>query len=90
MKKIPSGSPGSLYAHPLHGAPLSTKHGWQSTKGYTQGSDLSVDKCGRHEPDGNKTQDTRFIQVQAVSRHKTLRPVRCYFVLIEDQIGCVL
>jgi hypothetical protein len=46
---------------------LSTKRGRQSTKGYAQGSDLSVDRCMRHEPDGNRTQDTRFIQVQAVS-----------------------
>jgi hypothetical protein len=67
MKKFPSGSPGSLYAHPLPGAPQSMKHGRQSTKGYVQGSDLSVDRCTRHEPDGNKTQDTRFIQVQAIS-----------------------
>jgi hypothetical protein len=46
---------------------LSTKHGRQSTKGYAQGSDLLVDRCARHEPDGNRTQDTRFIQVQAIS-----------------------
>jgi hypothetical protein len=46
---------------------LSTKCGRQSIEGYARDGDLSVDRCARHEPDGNRTQDTRFIQVQAVS-----------------------
>jgi hypothetical protein len=32
---------------------LSTKPGRQSTKGYVQGSDLSVDKCASYELDGD-------------------------------------
>jgi hypothetical protein len=66
-KKFPSSSPGSLYAHPQPGAPLLTKRGQQSIEGYARDGDLSVDRCARHESDGNRTQDTRFIQVQAVS-----------------------
>jgi hypothetical protein len=54
-KKFPSGSLGSLYAHPLPGAPLSTKCGRQSIEGYARDGDLSVDRCARHEPDGNRT-----------------------------------
>jgi hypothetical protein len=46
---------------------LSTKRGQQSIEGYARDGDLLVDKCARHEPDGNRIQDTRFIQVQAVS-----------------------
>jgi hypothetical protein len=46
---------------------LSTKRGRQYIEGYARDGDLSVDKCARHEPDGNRTQDIRFIQVQAVS-----------------------
>jgi hypothetical protein len=46
---------------------LSTKYGQQSIEGYARDGDLSVDRCARHELDGNRTQDTRFIQVQAVS-----------------------
>jgi hypothetical protein len=67
MKKFPSGSPGSLYAHPLPVVPLSTKCGRQFIEGYARDGDLSVDRYARHEPDGNKTQDTKFIQVQVVS-----------------------
>jgi hypothetical protein len=44
-----------------------TKYGRQSFEGYARDGDLSVDRCARHEPDGNRTQDTRLIQVQAVS-----------------------
>jgi hypothetical protein len=46
---------------------LSTKRGWQSIEGYARNGDLSVGRCVRHEPDGNRIQDTKFIQVQAVS-----------------------
>jgi hypothetical protein len=46
---------------------VSTKHGQQSIEGYARDGDLSVDRCARHEPDDNRTQDTRFIQVQVVS-----------------------
>jgi hypothetical protein len=46
---------------------LSTKCGRQSIEGYAHDGDLSVDRCVRHESDGNKTQDTRFIQIQAIS-----------------------
>jgi hypothetical protein len=60
-KKFPSGSSGSLYAHPLPSVPLSTKWGRQSIEGYARDGDLSVDRCARHELDGNMTQDIRFI-----------------------------
>jgi hypothetical protein len=40
---------------------VSTKYGQQSIEGNAHDGDLSVDKCARHEPDGNRTQDTRFI-----------------------------
>jgi hypothetical protein len=46
---------------------LSMKYGRQSIERYARDGDLSVDRCARHELDGNRTQDTRFIQVQAVS-----------------------
>jgi hypothetical protein len=46
---------------------VSIKYGRQSFEGYARDGDLSVDRCARHEPDGNRTQDTRLIQVQAVS-----------------------
>jgi hypothetical protein len=35
------------------GAPLSMKPSRQSTKGYAQGSDLSVDRCASYELDGD-------------------------------------
>jgi hypothetical protein len=44
--------------------PLSTKPGRQSTEGYAQGSDLSVDRCTSHELDGNARHNKVFIQVQ--------------------------
>jgi transcription initiation factor TFIID subunit TAF12 len=46
---------------------MSTKCGRQSTEGYVQGSRLLVNRCARHEPDGNRIQDKSFIQVQAIS-----------------------
>ena len=53
-----------LYAHPLPGAPLSTKASRQSTLGYTHGSSLSVD--GAQTTNLMVTQDTDkvFIQVR--------------------------
>jgi hypothetical protein len=59
MKKFPSGSPGSLYAHSLPGAPLSTKCGQQSIEGYARDGDLSVDGAQdmNRMVTGHKTQD---------------------------------
>jgi len=56
---------GELYAHPLPGAPLSTKASRQSTLGYTHGSSLSVD--GAQATNSMVTQDTDkvFIQVRS-------------------------
>jgi hypothetical protein len=48
---------------PLPGAPLSTKPGRQSTEGYAQGSDLSVDRCASYELDGDARHNKVFIQV---------------------------
>jgi hypothetical protein len=49
---------------PLPGAPLSTKPGQQSTEGYAQGSDLSVDRCASYELDGDARHNKVFIQVR--------------------------
>jgi hypothetical protein len=43
--------------------PVSTKYGRQSIEGYDRDGDLLVDRSARHEPDSNRTQDIRFIQV---------------------------
>jgi hypothetical protein len=40
---------------------LSTKPGRQSTKGYAQGSDLSVDRCTSYELDGDARCNKVFI-----------------------------
>jgi hypothetical protein len=53
---------------PLPGAPLSTKRGRQSTKGYAQGSDLSVDRCASYELDGDVRHGTRFYLGSATVR----------------------
>jgi hypothetical protein len=47
--------------------PMWMKHGRQSTKGYTQGSDLSADKCASYELDGDARQ-TRFYPGSATVR----------------------
>jgi hypothetical protein len=39
---------------------LSMKRGRQSIEGYAHDGDLSVDRCARHESDGNRTQDTKI------------------------------
>jgi hypothetical protein len=39
------------------------KSGRQSTEGYAQGSDLSVDRCASYELDGDTRYDKVFIQV---------------------------
>jgi hypothetical protein len=52
--------PEKQYAHPLPGAPLSTKRGRQSTKGYAQGSDLSVDRYASYELDGDARHGTKI------------------------------
>jgi hypothetical protein len=41
--------------------PLSMKSGQQSTKGYAQGSDLSVDRCVSYELDGDTRHNKVFI-----------------------------
>jgi hypothetical protein len=46
---------------------LSTKNGRQSTEGYTHDGRLIGRGARDQELDGNETQDTRFIQVQAVT-----------------------
>jgi hypothetical protein len=43
---------------------VSTKHGRQSTEGYAQGSDLSVDRCASYELDGDVRHNKVFIQVR--------------------------
>jgi hypothetical protein len=43
---------------------LSTKPSGQSTKGYAQGSDLSVDRCVSYELDGDARHNEVFIQVR--------------------------
>jgi hypothetical protein len=48
--------------------PLSTKHDRQSTKGYAQGSDLSVDRCASYELDGDARHKTRFYPGSAAVR----------------------
>jgi len=60
-----------LHAHPLPGAPLSTKASRQSTLGYTHGSSLSVD--GAQITNSMVTQDTDklFIQVRPPSWRNT-------------------
>jgi hypothetical protein len=40
------------------------KPGRQSTKGYAQGSDLSVDRCASYELDGDARHNKVFIQVR--------------------------
>jgi hypothetical protein len=47
---------------------LLMKRGWQSTKGYVQGSDLSVDRCASYELDGDARHITRFYLGSAVVR----------------------
>jgi hypothetical protein len=47
---------------------VSTKRGRQSTKGYAQGSDLSVDTCASYELDGDARHETRFYLGSAVVR----------------------
>jgi hypothetical protein len=44
---------------------VSTKPGRQSTKGYAQGSDLSVDRCASYELDGDARHNEVFIQVRS-------------------------
>jgi hypothetical protein len=46
---------------PLPSVPLSMKRGRQSTKGYAQGSDLSVDRCASYELDGDAIHNKVFI-----------------------------
>jgi hypothetical protein len=43
---------------------LSMKPGRQSTEGYAQGSDLSVDRCTSYELDGDARHNEVFIQVR--------------------------
>jgi hypothetical protein len=43
---------------------LSMKSGWKSTKGYAQGSDLSVDRCASYELNGDVRHNKVFIQVR--------------------------
>jgi hypothetical protein len=40
---------------------MSMKPSRQSTKGYAQGSDLSVDRCASYELDGDARQSKVFI-----------------------------
>jgi hypothetical protein len=46
------------------GRTLSTKPGRQSTEGYAQGSDLSVDRCASYELDGDARRNEVFVQVR--------------------------
>ena len=74
LERWPSCSSGELYAHPLPGAPLSTKAGRQSTLGYTHGSSLSVD--GAQATNSIVTQDTDkvFIRVRPSCGRNTYVP----------------
>jgi hypothetical protein len=47
-----------------HNWAMSTKPGRQSTEGYAQGSDLSVDRCASYELDGDARYNNVFIQVR--------------------------
>jgi hypothetical protein len=44
---------------------LSTKLGQQSTEGYAQGSDLSINRCASYELDGDARHNEIFIQVRS-------------------------
>jgi hypothetical protein len=50
---------------------LSMKPGQQSTKGYAQGSDLSVDRCASYKLDGDAGHNKVFIQVRSPWGHNT-------------------
>ena len=80
LERWPSCSSGELCAHPLPGAPLSTKASRQSTLGYTYGSSLSVD--GAQATNLMVTQDTDkvFIQVRPPCGRNTY--VLCLIVLL--------
>jgi hypothetical protein len=53
---------------------LSTKPGWQSTKGYAQDSDLSVDRCASYELDD----DARHYKVLSrFDRREGVIPMSC-------------
>jgi hypothetical protein len=58
-----------VFGHSGQGIGLvSTKHGRQSTKGYAQDSDVSVDRCARYELDGDARHGTRFYPGSAAVR----------------------
>jgi hypothetical protein len=86
MKKFPSGSPRSLYAHPLPGAPLSTKPDRQSTEGYAQGSRLSADRCASHEQDGDAEQYAGLPKFRPPCGHNILRPALLCYCCLEQCI----
>jgi hypothetical protein len=44
------------------------KHGRQSTKGYAQGCDLSVDRCASYELDGDARHGTQIYPGSATVR----------------------
>jgi hypothetical protein len=61
---------------------MSTKYGRQSIEGYAHDGDLSVDRCARHEPDDNRTQDIRHkIYTGSGSQHDVKPYILCSVIL---------
>ena len=69
-------------AHPLPGAPLSTKYGRQSTKGGARGGRLSVDGACNQEPDGDtRRRDSDLDRFGPSDRRNTLHPVSLVYCI---------
>ena len=69
-------------AHPLPGAPLSTKYGRQSTEGGARGGRLSVDGARNQEPDGDtRRRDSDLDRFGPSDRRNTLRPVSLVYCI---------
>jgi hypothetical protein len=72
---------------------LSTKPSGQSTKGYAQGSDLSVDRCVSYELDGDTRHNKVFIQVQPPWGHNTyvlrLICIAVYHEMCFEGVSCL-
>ena len=69
-------------AHPLPGAPLSTKYGQQSTEGGARGGRLSVDGERNQEPDGDtRRRDSDLDRFGPSDRRNTLCPVSLVYCI---------
>jgi hypothetical protein len=63
---------------------LSTKPDRQSTEGYAQGSDLSIDRCASYELDGDTRHNKVFIQVRPLwGRNTYVLHLICFAVYDE-------